>query len=57
MYSDEMVSQGIVVQFSEGTRDFPRLQTAQTISGARLTSYPVGTRRNFPEGRAMWNFM
>lgn len=25
--------------------------------GAHLTSYPVGTRRNFPEGRAMWNFM
>jgi hypothetical protein len=33
-----MVSQGTEVQFSEGPRDFPRLQTAPTISGAHLIS-------------------
>jgi hypothetical protein len=49
MFSEEMVSQGIVVQFSERARDFPCLQTSHIISLAHLISYA--------EGKAMWNFM
>jgi hypothetical protein len=36
-----MISQGIVVQFSEGARDFTCLQTAQTVSEAHPSSHSV----------------
>jgi hypothetical protein len=42
----------IWVKLPAEARDYSLLHRAQTDSGARLASYPMGTRAYFPEGKA-----
>ena len=51
-----MVSKGIVVQFSEGARDFPRLHIAQTISRSPSNLVPSGYQAQFPRGQSNVEF-
>jgi hypothetical protein len=40
------------VQFLAGTKEFSRLQSVQTASGAHPVSYPMGNGDTFPGGKA-----